>query len=386
MRALRKIAASFLDRPVKNLFNTNFEKNVLISYITRPYRSKELDKGHTNAAEAIRLGHVFKELGFNVDVYHFNSKSTHKIHYEKYDLLFGFGTPLCRYFHSQVSLKKKAKVIYYGTGAHGFMQNINTIKRAKEVFQKKGTWLLESSRLVHQTWPEQTGLCDAIITMGNKTIQDSYKYQFSDHIYSIPVTYNADFPENEINSIIENKNYKQRKFLWFGSSGLVHKGLDLTLEAFAKRPELELYVCGPINKEPQFEKTFYKELYETNNIHTFGFLNIQSEQFKKVISECTFALLPSCSESEPSSLVNVMVNGLIPLSNKEAGYKNDWKGIEIETLTIDGLDKAINVALEIPTNELKERSIYIKNFMREHNNLDIFEKIMKKNLEHILSL
>ena len=38
-------------------------------------------------------------------------------------------------------------------------------------------------------------------------------------------------------------------FLWFGSGGLVHKGLDLVLEAFAGLPDCRLFVCGPISRE-----------------------------------------------------------------------------------------------------------------------------------------
>ena len=35
---------------------------------------------------------------------------------------------------------------------------------------------------------------------------------------------------------------------------MVHKGLDLVLEAFAGMPEYHLTVCGPVAKEKDFER------------------------------------------------------------------------------------------------------------------------------------
>jgi hypothetical protein len=47
---------------------------------------------------------------------------------------------------------------------------------------------------------------------------------------------------------------------------MVHKGLDLVLEAFADMPEYHLTVCGPIQKEQDFERAYYRELYQVPNI------------------------------------------------------------------------------------------------------------------------
>lgn len=97
---------------------------------------------------------------------------------------------------------------------------------------------------------------------------------------------------------MKNKNYKDAKkhFLWFGSSRLIHKGLDLLLEIFKELPDLHLHVCGPINNELKFKDIYYEELYNTKNIHTYGFINIQSKSFKGIINKCAFIIFPSCSE------------------------------------------------------------------------------------------
>ena len=73
------------------------------------------------------------------------------------------------------------------------------------------------------------------------------------------------------------------RFLWIGSQGLVHKGLDLVLEAFARMPDLHLTVCGPIREEPAFEAAFRRELYATPNIETLGWVDIASPAFADLL-------------------------------------------------------------------------------------------------------
>ena len=57
---------------VKNFYNANHAKNVLISYIVRPFK-KGVSLTHTNHAEALQIAQVFNELNYNVDVINYNS-------------------------------------------------------------------------------------------------------------------------------------------------------------------------------------------------------------------------------------------------------------------------------------------------------------------------
>jgi hypothetical protein len=47
---------------------------------------------------------------------------------------------------------------------------------------------------------------------------------------------------------------------------MVHKGLDLVLEAFARMPECQLTIVGPVRNEPEFVNVYRKELFHTPNI------------------------------------------------------------------------------------------------------------------------
>ena len=88
---------------LSNVYNTNFEKTVLISYLLDPFIIDEDPTEHTNYKECLSAGLVFHELGYNVDVVHLDDKSFNN--YDKYSIIFGMGDPLENYFY-QSSNKK----------------------------------------------------------------------------------------------------------------------------------------------------------------------------------------------------------------------------------------------------------------------------------------
>jgi glycosyltransferase involved in cell wall biosynthesis len=149
-----------------------------------------------------------------------------------------------------------------------------------------------------------------------------------------------------INSYELLKNSKNSiSFLWFGSCGLIHKGLDLLLDFFSKRQDLRLHICDPIKEESVFEKIYYKKLYETSNIITHGFVDIRSEKFIKILEDCSFLIFPSCSEGGGASVITAIGNGgLIPIINKETTISTGYK-IWIEDFTVEAIEKAVNKAL-----------------------------------------
>jgi len=364
-------------RPIKNYFKTNFRENVLISYITYPFKIG-INLAHTNYAEALEIAKVFNELGYNIDIVDYRYEG--KLDYDKYSVIFGFGEPLEKSFCNR---NYKTLTVFYGTGMHVTHQNYATLKRIEEVYKKKGEWLLESARIVEKAWSVQTSLADNIITLGNSEVVNSYQKYFSRKIYNIPISYYKLFDQEEI---LRNKNFEDAKkhFLWFGSSGLIHKGLDLLLEVFKEMPDLHLHICGPIDKEPKFKNCYRKELYNTNNIHTYGYQNIQSKSFKDIISKCAFVIFPSCSEGEPSSVINVMIYGLIPIVTNTAGIRIKDFGIEIKELTNTSVRESIIKAINLSEDEIKERSLKCANDTINNHSIEKFSYELKKALIDIL--
>jgi hypothetical protein len=119
----------FFQRPMINVCKTNYQKHVLLSYITHPFIDKAENLSHTNYLEARAIAHTFSQMWYNVDVYPY--EYTRGIEYDKYDVIFGFWDPLCNYFTSN---SKKILTIYYWTGMHIAHQNFHTLQRVKDVY------------------------------------------------------------------------------------------------------------------------------------------------------------------------------------------------------------------------------------------------------------
>ena len=84
----------FVEKPIFNLYHTDFKRYVLISYIVYPF--KKVNKMyHTNYAESLAMSSVFKSLGYNVDIVNYNYNK--KIMYEKYNVIL---FTLCNKLHN----------------------------------------------------------------------------------------------------------------------------------------------------------------------------------------------------------------------------------------------------------------------------------------------
>jgi hypothetical protein len=343
-------AGRLLDRPLSNVFGSLHPRAALISYLAAPFRRKP-GLGHTNAVEVLEIGRVFHDLGFRVDVVHYEYKG--KIDYDKYDILLGFGDPLIRSYQFR---KKEIRTVYYGTGMHVLHQNSASLRRVEELHRKRGCWVLESARVVEKAYSVQTSLVNAMVVLGNEKVADSYRSQYHGRIYSLPPSF---FSVIDAWKLLSQKQIGEasKNFCWFGGRGCVHKGLDLLLDFFRENSGLHLHVCGPIDGEPRFKECFHEELYRTRNIHTHGFVRLDSSLFREVMARCAFVVFPSCSEGAPSSVLNVMGNGgLIPILTPETGIDIEDFGVTIPNPSQEDVREAILQASAMPSSEIRRRS------------------------------
>jgi hypothetical protein len=362
-------------KKIKNYFKTQHSKNALLSYITQPF-TKGQYFSHTNYFEAMSHAKILNELGYNVDVIDFDYQG--EIDFSKYDLLVGFGDVFNQYFESGIN--KKITTIYYGTGMHVCHQNHATLKRLKDMYLKKSIWLGKSIRYVEKCWTYQTYLVDAMIILGNEVSIESYKKFYNGKMFNIPAPFYKVVDAYEL--LKNSKNAKS--FLWFGSSGLIHKGLDLLLDFFSKRQDLRLHICGPIKNESDFEKVYYKELYKTSNIITHGFVDVRSEKFKKILEDCSFLIFPSCSEgSAPSVIIAIGNGGLIPIITKETTISTGYE-IWIEDFTFEALEKAVNKALSLTDEEILQLRKRNLEYVLKNHTTDVYYQKLKEAYIDIL--
>jgi len=350
VRSSVALAGRVLDRPLSNVFGSLYPRTALISYLAAPFRRRP-GLGHTNAVEVLEIGKALHDLGFRVDVVHYEYKG--KIDFDTYDILLGFGDPLVRSFQFR---RKDIRTVYYGTGMHVLHQNSASLRRVEELHRKRGCWVLESARVVEKTYSAQTSLVDAMVVLGNEKVADSYRSQYQGKIYSLPPSF---FNVIDAWKLLSQKQIGEaaKNFCWFGGRGAVHKGLDLLLDFFRENPWLHLHVCGPIDGEPYFKECFHEELYRTRNIHTHGFVRLDSPLFGDVMARCAFVVFPSCSEGAPSSVLNVMGNGgLIPILTPETGIDIEGFGVTIPKPSQEDIREAILHASAMPASEVRKRS------------------------------
>jgi hypothetical protein len=134
------------------------------------------------------------------------------------------------------------------------------LQRVKDVYIKKGVWLGKSARFVEKTWTHQTTLVDGIIALGNEVCANSYRKYYDGPVYSLPAPFYE--TQNGENIIRQRASSSKQHYLWFGGSGLIHKGLDLCLFIFHKSRYF-LHICGPIENEKVFIDIYKKELIDT---------------------------------------------------------------------------------------------------------------------------
>jgi hypothetical protein len=163
----------------------------------------------------------------------------------------------------------------------------------------------------------------------------------------------------------------KREFVWFNGSGAVHKGLDLTLEVFARHPDLVLHVIGPYLKERDFAAAYAHELKRCPNIHSHGFLYPSSRKFQEITSNALGFVSPSCSEGISTSAVTCMQYGMAPVVSRNSGLDvTEEMGRMLDACTIDAIEEAILSLADTPEPEIRKMIAFsqeyaLKRFSRE---------------------
>ncbi len=372
------IKRDILKTPVINYFNTYFNRNLLLSYITKPFR-RGPDLSHTNMVEALEIAKIFRDLGYNIDIVDYDYEGY--VDHKKYNLLFGFGEPFVKNFYGR---KTNIPSIYYATGMSIETQNRNSLKRVEEFYKRKGVYLPSSARIYEKSWNIQSLFPDAIISLGNDTAKKSFEEITNKKVYSLNPSFIKIYNYDEI---IATKNFSEAKknFLWFASSGMIHKGLDLLIEVFKELKYLDLHICAPLQDEPSFREVYSYELTNLPNIHYYGFISLKSSVFKELITKCGVIVYPSCSEGGSPSVLNVCGNsGMIPCVSRESTIDVNSIGYIFKDLEIEAIKNTIQKIAEMSDSEMKEKSLLCGKTISENYSLQKFSSRFKNIVIEIL--
>ncbi|MCC5614934.1 glycosyltransferase [Nostoc sp. CHAB 5836] len=348
--------------------------NVLLSYRIEPFLIKPgqpMPNDHTWYWEVWQIAQTFLNLGYNVDVIQFHN---HKFVPQK-DYAF-FIDIRHRMEALAPKLNKDCIKIFHVDIANMVFRNAAECNRLLELQQRKGVTLKPQRFEVPNLGIEYA---DCAIVLGNDFTTDTFKYA-NKPMYRIPISSPVVYPYPD------KKDFEavRKRFMWFGGSALVLKGLDLVLDAFAQMPEYHLTVCGPVSNDKEFEQAFYKELYETPNIHTYGWIDVSSPDFIEVTNNCLGLLYPSVSEGQSGAVISCLQAGLIPILSYESGVDVHDFGVIFDNLSIEEIKAKVTSISNLPVEDLKLMSLKAWEYARANHTKEKFAQAYRNAVEQII--
>ena len=348
---------------------------VLLSYVFDPFlkcNSDDIPVSHTKYWESLQIAETFLELGFDVDVNNYDNN----LFFPKknYNIFIGSGN---NFEKTAQRLNPDCIKIAHLTVSHWCYSNRAQCERLLSVQKKKGVTIYPKKMAETNLAIEYA---DFATILGNHVTIDTYKFA-NKTVYPVRISTPVLFPWMDNKKFDESRN----NFLWFGSEGLVHKGLDLVLEVFSEMPEYNLTVCGPVSEEKDFERTYYKELYQTPNIKTVGWVDINSEKFQEIINNSIALVYPSCAEGQSGSVVTCLHASLIPIVSIQSGVDiSDDFGISLRQCTHDELKKSITRISQLNKHDLEKMAKKAWEFARENHTRETFSHDYKNAITSIL--
>jgi glycosyltransferase involved in cell wall biosynthesis len=336
---------------------------VLLSYLTKPFLfaiDQSYFSSHTNYWECTQIAQTWLDIGYTVDIIDWDNNSF--IPNKDYAVFIDIHSNMERI---APYLKKDCLKILHITGAHWLFQNNAEYCRLLSL-QKRKNITLYPRRTVQPSKAIEYADCATIL--GNSFTQATFEYA-GKPLCRVHISTPIQFP------FFEEKDYDKirKNYIWFGGGGLVHKGLDLVLETFAKMPEYHLTICGSVDDEPDFKAAFYKELYQTSNIKMAGWVDTASHQFLDIINNTIGFIYPSCSEGGGGSVISCLHAGLIPIISYESSVDIPGFGILLKDSTIEELTSAIEKISGLSEMELRTQSKKAWEYAREFHTKERFK-------------
>ncbi|MFN6461651.1 MAG: glycosyltransferase [Nostoc sp. DedVER02] len=348
--------------------------NVLLSYRIEPFLLKPgqpMPNDHTWYWEVWQIAQTFLDLGYNVDVIQFhNDKFVPQKDY-------AFFIDIRHRMEALApKLNKDCIKIFHVDIANMVFRNAAECNRLLEVQQRKGVTLKPQRFEVPNLGIEYA---DCAIVLGNDFTTDTFKYA-NKPMYRIPISSPVVYPYPD------KKDFEavRKHFLWFGGSALVLKGLDLVLDTFAQMPEYHLTVCGPVSNDKEFEQAFYKELYETPNIHTYGWIDVSSPDFIEVTNNCLGLVYPSVSEGQSGAVISCLQAGLVPILSYESGVDVHDFGVIFENLSVEEIKTKVISISNLPVEDLKFMSRQAWEYARANHTKEKFAQVYRNVVEQII--
>ena len=346
------------------------QKKVLLCYLDYYQASQALnDKGtHTNYREFFQIMNNLIHLNCVIDVCFCNYDiSEQELKDKNYDFIFGFGQA----FRKASEYCKNAKKILYMTENPYYISKEREHERIN-YYEKRMGKKCDFSRTGVYYLDDDIKTADIVVSLG----ETKYYRIFKKETYRI-------FPtglKNESFQFDFSKKEKN-KFVLFGAGGIVHKGIDILVEVFAKHPEWTLYMCGG-NITNGIEDLAYKV---PSNCIDMGYVKVESDEYIKIVEQCVYCLLPSCSEGMSTGLITCMNHGVIPVVTRGNGFDDLENYTEyFEDFHIEEIEKNLIELVKGPMNILEEKAKCVMEYANTEFTLEQYTKRMQEILKECM--
>lgn len=304
------------------------------------HKDDPLLRTHNHFLEAKLIASCLLERGYTVDFINYENGGF--VPRKTYDLFIS-----ARKHMERVAARLNPdciKIVHLDT-SHWLQNNHAALDRLHDVRNRRGVALQSYKAIEHNRGIEAA---DFATLLGNQCTYRSYAFA-GKPVFQVPN------PGTSVYGWDGTKDFEtcRKSFIWLGSAGLVHKGLDVVLEAFARMPELHLTVCGPIEKDRHFADAFRAELYQTPNIHTHGWIDVTGPEFAALVNRTIGHVYPTCAEGAAGAVINSMHAGLIPVTTAQSGVDIDASfGRLLPDLSVEAVVEAVRAIAALPPQRL----------------------------------
>ena len=354
------------------------QKRVLISYVS--LNDIDFKRAiHPNVFHINQMIQYFIKNDYCVDLCWHNDMNAYKTFIgEQYDVIIGFGK-VYKQFCSNTEIKKR---ICFITENHPVTVLSNYSERV-EYFHQRHKEVPEKL-----SFPRTDNFDDKMFRMSTEGILMSSEFNAKNfqkdfnHLFLINAnaTINPSyfFDKVYVLNTVEQCRYN---LLWFGSSGLIHKGLDILIDAIKEMPEYELHCYGIQDNEVKL----YNKL-KSPNVTNCGSINVMSKQFiNDVINKHNFMVFPSCSEGMSTAVATVMAHGIIPIVTRECGFNNISCVIEIENVEVETLKSLLLDVTKWPAEKIVDMRYNCYHYARDNYSLEHFDRQFGEIMDNILN-
>lgn len=362
----------------KEKLSKNSKKALVIYNIAAlfKYVNGNLDKfvninNHSMYWETAEIVRLLNEAGYLVDYFDFSNPP--KIDWLKYDLIID-----CFDYLKYCPEKTGQTKIFYSTGMHWSYHNLAELKRIDEFYKRNGIKIPPNRQILEF---ESDKYSNYMTFFGNESQLYGFDLKTQKKQLNISSTYIPLFVPKKINEARNN-------FIWFGGGGLIHKGLDLTVEAFCQLPQINLHIVGYPQGEPEFWEWLKPILSKNKNIKLYGWMNVASKEFSDLANKCIGAIYPSVAEGGPGSIAQLLHFGVFPIVMSSSNVRSEKTGFLIngdkDTEIINSIINIINQINVASEADLMEKSDLAREFGKKYHTREAYSQSFNSLLKEII--